>query len=522
MRMKHFLRASVVFILLFSYASAAERPPNIVFIYADDLGWGDLACHGHPHIQTPHLDRMAREGTDFHQFVVANPVCSPSRTAINTGQYPSRHGVHQHFASHQQNVARGMPDWLSTDAPSLPRLLKEAGYRTAHYGKWHLSGGGIKDAPLPSAYGYNDAAVYTGPGRNVFQGSDIGKPAKDQASFLSVAATDHAVRFIKESGDEPFFINLWLHETHHVVSATHEDRMPYVDVADPQQTYYSAVTRMDRQVGRILEAVTNAGIDDRTLILFSSDNGPENSSPRLKYSVGVTGGMKGRKRSLFMGGVCTPLLVRWPGQVPAGQIDKDTLLGGVDVLPTLLAAAGRELPSGYSPDGINAMPALRGHPLQRTKPLFWYWQGSSGGPDWPRFGMRDGPWTLLMEDSNAELYQVQKDRGQQQNLAARFPERVASMKKSIAEWKATLPALPKIAPRASARKATESIKQRRTDRAAAFQRKDLNKDDQLTLEEYLHNFKNPEEVKDRFPRFDTNGDGVLSREEFVNPKGGTE
>jgi N-acetylgalactosamine-6-sulfatase len=522
MRIKHYLRSIVVFILLFSSARAAERPPNIVFIYADDLGWGDLACHGHPHIQTPHLDRMAREGTDFHQFVVANPVCSPSRTAINTGQYPSRHGVHQHFASHQQNVARGMPDWLSTDAPSLPRLLKEAGYRTAHYGKWHLSGGGIKDAPLPSAYGYDDAAVHTGPGRNVFQGSNIGKPAKDEASFLSVAATDHAVRFIKESGDEPFFINLWLHETHHVVSATPEDRMPYGDVAEPQQTYYSAVTRMDRQVGRILDAVKNAGIDDRTLILFSSDNGPENSSPRLKYSVGVTGGMKGRKRSLYLGGVCTPFIVRWTGQVPTGRIDRETLLGGVDVLPTLLAAAGRELPSGYSPDGINALPALQGQPLQRTKPLFWYWQGSSGGPDWPRFGMRDGPWTLLMEDSNAELYQVQKDRGQQQNLAARFPERVASMKKSIAEWTATLPALPEIAPQASARKNTGSIKQRRTDRAAAFQRKDLNKDNQLTLEEYLDNFKNPEEVKDRFPRFDTNEDGVLSREEFVNPKGGTE
>ena len=422
-----------------------------MFIYADDLGWGDLACHGHPRIQTPHLDRMAREGTDFHQFMVANPVCSPSRTAINTGQYPSRHGVHQHFASHPQNVARGMPDWLSTDAPSLPRLLKHAGYRTAHYGKWHLSGGGVKDAPLPSAYGYDDAAVYNGPGRNVFEGSEIGKPAEDDASFLSVAATDHAVRFIKESGDAPFFINLWLHETHNVISATKEDRKPYADVAEPQQTYYAAVTRMDRQVGRILDAVRIAGIDDRTLIIFSSDNGPENSSPRLKYSVGVTGGMKGRKRSLYMGGVCTPFIVRWPGQVPAGRIDKETLLGGVDVLPTLLAAAGRELPSGYAPDGINALPALRGQPLQRNQPLFWYWQGSQGGPDWPRFGMRDGPWTLLMDDNQAELYEVQKDRGQQHDLAARLPGAGGVHEEAIADWKATLPPLPKVAPQAGAR-----------------------------------------------------------------------
>lgn len=427
---------------MFSTSRAEERQPNIVFVYADDLGWGDLGCHGHPGILTPYLDRMAREGTDFHQFLVANPVCSPSRTAINTGQYPSRHGVHQHFASHSQNIARGMPDWLSTDAPSLPRMLKQVGYRTAHYGKWHLSGGGIEDAPLPSAYGYDDAAVFTGPGRNVFEGSDIGKPADDEASFLSVAATDHAIRFIKESGDNPFFINLWLHETHNVVSATTQDRKPYADVAEPQQTYYSAVTRMDRQVGRVLDAVKNAGIDDRTLIVFSSDNGPENSSQRLKYSVGVTGGMKGRKRSLYMGGVCTPFIVRWPGQVPAGRIDDQTLLGGVDVLPTLLAAAGRELPSAYSPDGINALPALQGRSLQRSKPLFWYWQGRQQGPDWPRFSMRDGTWTLLMDDNTTELYEVQKDRAQQRNLAARYPDRVKTMQKSIANWKATLPKLP--------------------------------------------------------------------------------
>jgi arylsulfatase A-like enzyme len=513
--MKHLLHSSLISLLMFSSAQAVERLPNIVFVYADDLGWGDLACHGHPSIQTPHLDRMAREGTDFHQFMVANPVCSPSRTAINTGQYPSRHGVHQHFASHAQNVGRGMPDWLSTDAPSLPRLLKEAGYQTAHYGKWHLSGGGV-DAPLPSAYGYDDAAVFNGPGKNVFEGSDIGKPATDEASFLSVAATDHAVRFIEKSGDKPFFINLWLHETHHVVSATKEDRTPYAGVTEPQQTYYSAVSRMDRQVGRILDAVKSAGLDDRTLILFSSDNGPENSSGRLKFSVGVTGGMKGRKRSLYMGGVCTPFIVRWPGQVPAGRVDKETLLGGVDVLPTLLAAAGRELPSCYSPDGINFLPALRGQPLQRIKPLFWYWQGNPRGPDWPRFGMRDGPWTLLMDDRKAELYEVQKDRGQQQNLAARYPKRVESMKKSIADWKATLPALPKIELRRGARRPRSPTKKPGIDRAAAFLKKDLNNDNQLTLTEYLHNFKNPEEVKDRFLRFDKNGDGVLSREEFVN------
>ena len=159
---------------VFSAAKAQERAtrPNIVFIYADDLGFGDLACHGHPHIKTPNLDRMAREGTDFWSFTVVNPVCSPSRTGIVTGQFPSRWGVHQHFASHDQNVERNMPDWLDPTAPLLPRVLHEAGYRTAHFGKWHLSGGGIDDAPLPAVYGYDDAAVWTGPGRHVFDDTD--------------------------------------------------------------------------------------------------------------------------------------------------------------------------------------------------------------------------------------------------------------------------------------------------------------------------------------------------------------
>ena len=177
------------------------------------------------------------------------------------------------------------------------------------------------------------------------------------------------------------------------------------------------------------------------------------------------------------------------------------------------------MPADYEPDGINALSALQGQPLERSQPLFWYWQGSQGGPDWPRFGMRKGDWTLVMDDSQAELYDVQQDRGQQEDLAGKYPERVESMKQAIAHWKATLPPLPEVAPSAGATQsptATKPARQPGTDREAAFRKKDLNHDNQLTLEEYLHNFKNPEEVKDRFPRFDKNGDGVLSRAEFVD------
>ena len=426
--------------------------PNIVFIDADDLGYGDLACHGHPTILTPHIDRLAREGTDFQSFLVVNPVCSPSRVAIVTGRFPSRFGVHQHFATHAQNVARGMPDWLDPKAPLLPRLLREAGYRTAHYGKWHLSGGGIAGAPLPSAYGYDDAAIWTGPGRHVLDQTEHRQPAgtdgahdREASSWLSVAATDHAVRFIRESAGRPFYVNLWLHETHHLVSATDEDKRPYPDVPEPERTYFAAVTRADRQVGRILAVLDELGLSENTIVVFTSDNGPENmhAAPDEKFyfSRGSTGGLRGRKRSLLLGGVNVPFIVRWPAVVPAGRVDRETPLAGIDMFPTLLAAAGVAAPDDATPDGENMLEAFAGTARRRSQPVFWWWRGGHRGDDWPAFAMRDGAWMLVMDESRTrtELYDIVADRGQIHDHAAREPGRVAAMRAAIDAWVATLP-----------------------------------------------------------------------------------
>jgi arylsulfatase A-like enzyme len=159
--------------------------------------------------------------------------------------------------------------------------MKQAGYTTAHFGKWHLSGGGL-DAPLPTEYGYDDAAVWTGPGRSVFEDTPIQAKAGDAhdqhaASFLTTAATEHALRFIRAANEKPFYLNLWIHETHHLVSATEEDKKAYPDTAEPQRTYYAAITRADKQIGRLLDLLDELKITDNTLVIFSSDNGPENS-----------------------------------------------------------------------------------------------------------------------------------------------------------------------------------------------------------------------------------------------------
>ena len=520
-----------VFGLLGTSLGAAERP-NVVFIYADDFGWGDLGCHGHGEIQTPNLDRLAAEGVDFQQFTVCSPVCSPSRVAILTGQYPARHSVHQHFSGHASNLERGMTDWLDPAAPLLPRLFKEAGYRTAHYGKWHLSGGGIVNAPETAAYGYDDAAVYVGPGPHVFEGtpyagmiSEAEAHDEEGASFLSVAATDHALRFIRESGETPFYVNLWLHETHHLVSATEEDKAVYPGTPEPERTYYAAVTRADRQVGRVMDLLDELGKAENTIVIFSSDNGPEVTQPnegdKFYYSVGNTGGLRGRKRSLYLGGVGTPFIVRWPAEVPGGRVDATTALSGVDVFPTLVAAAGLEVPEGYQGDGENVLGAWRGDDWERSKAMFWEWTGNhSQEANWPVFGMREGKWGLLMDEGGerVELYDLLGDREETTNLAEAEPERVSAMRARIGEWKATLPEETPVTGGVQGKR-TEGEERPAPDRATAFLKKDLDGNGELTLEEYLHRFPDPEEGKRRFPSFDKDGDGVLSREEFVGPGG---
>jgi arylsulfatase A-like enzyme len=521
-------------LLLPALAAAQDRPPsrpNILFIYADDWSFADVACHGKPVLKTPHLDRIAREGTDFHEFTVCNPVCSPSRTAIVTGQYPARHRIHEAISSHEQNVARGMPDWLDPKVTLLPRLLKDAGYTTGHFGKWHLGGReGVANCPIPADYGYDDSAVYVGGGRDVWEGTSFEEKqnggAQAVANFESAAATENALRFIRNAQGKPFYVNLWLHETHHLVSATDEEKLAYPDTPEPQKTFYSAITRADRLVGQMLDLLDELKLADNTIVIFSADNGPEDSHPnpgdKLYYSVGDTGGLRGRKRSLYLGGVNVPFLVRWPGHVPSGRVDKTSVLSGVDMLPTLCAAANVPLPADYQPDGVNALPAFLGGPFERERPIFWDWRGNhSKLPNWPELAMREGNFTLLrtVDGTRVELYDVAHDRHQETNLAPQETARVASMTQALLAWSATLP--PRVvegANKTPARKPAPNPAPSTTpgpDRAKAMARWDVNNDGVLTLAEYRDGLSNAANAEQRFRNFDKNGDGKLSREEFV-------
>jgi N-acetylgalactosamine-6-sulfatase len=422
----------------------AAPKPNIVIIFADDWGWGDLSCHGHPHLKTPYIDRLAKEGTDFRQFNVLHPVCSSSRTALMTGHCPARYSIHGHFSDPAANGMRGMPDWLDAKAPMLPRFLREAGYRTAHFGKWHLTNRKVRGAPTPDQYGYHESSVFNGGAE--FPSADLHACGRDTAAF------------IRANAGKPFFVNAWLHESHtpHIPTEASMEKWKHLDPRE--QVYAAVITDGDNAVGLILEALKDAGVEDNTIVLFSSDNGPESPGEArfhdgkdsgakgygTYYSVGSAGGLRGRKRSLFEGGVRVPFIVRWPGRTPAGAINDTTVLTALDLLPTLCAAAGVVLPEGYKGDGENLLAAFKGESTERKTPIFWEWRPGGKGEFWPNFAVREGDWKLVMnrDASRVELYNPAEDRAESENLAKSHPETVARLSKMLGEWKATLPAKP--------------------------------------------------------------------------------
>ena len=501
--------------------------PNIVFIYADDWGWGDLACHGNTWQKTPNVDRLAQEGMSFRQFNVLSPVCSPSRVAATTGQFPARYSFLFALMDPEANRKMGQPDWLDPKAPTLFGFLKTAGYRTAHVGKWHMGKG--TNAPQMSAYGVDVSTVYHGPGPQLSKG----------------AVGEHAVKCIEElKPQQPFYLNVWIPHTHRAVQPSQASMELFKELDRQRQAYAAWIYEGDQIVGRVLDALRKAGLEQNTIVIFSSDNGPAGQEwkPDARpptpgdgeakkgngrdLSVGSTGGLRGRKGSLFEGGVRTPFIVRWPGHVPANTTNESTVFTAVDLLPTLCAAAGAVLPDDYRGDGENLIEAWQGKAVSRTKPLFWKVHAGSAP-----FAMRDGEWKLFAdtEGKHVELYNVVKDRAETRELSKQNPELIARMIQALNAWKETLPKTPnpdcvsKDLGAGSEKRSQETESPAPTkeapirDRNVPFNRWNTNKDGFLSLEEYTTDPKKGAESEARFKRFDKDGDGKVSREEFVTP-----
>jgi arylsulfatase A-like enzyme len=433
-------------------AAAQTNPaprPNILFILADDLGWGDLSCYGNPRTKTPNLDRLAAQGALFSQFYVNGSVCSPTRSAFMTGRFPARNRLHGHLATEEINQRRAMPNFLSPATPNIAGILRQAGYRTGHIGKWHL--GHSPDSPRPEAYGF-DHQVSTTSSDLKYDEQAPGFRARSTAFFV-----DQTLDFIRSTPkQQPFYAQLWSLLPHAALAPTPEQLEPFKhqvpgrDVPWPgaQQIYNASLRDLDTQIGRLLDELDKDGRADNTLVLFSSDNGPEdihiNNASHSAF--GSPGPFRGRKRSLYEGGVRVPGILRWPGRIKPGRVDTRSVLSAVDWLPTLAQLAGAKPPTSEL-DGENISDILQVNGRARQKALFWEWRYTVHGYSVnrsPILSMREGDWKLMMnpDRSRVELYNIPQDSMELNNQSAAQSALTSKMAERLLAWQKQLPAGP--------------------------------------------------------------------------------
>ena len=410
--------------------------PNIVFFFCDDLGYADVGCYGHPYAKTPAIDRLASQGTRFTQRYVTGVTCNPSRTGLMTGIYPARYPKYAADSGFGDRVA-------------VTELLKQHGYATGHFGKWHI---GPDQTGVDGTYGLDTVEI-------------IGK-SKGESAGRDDDLTAAAIGFMKENADRPFYVNIWGHSTHFPVNVPRELAGEFIEVKvnrkdfsktmqhkfdecleiggdldDSMRQYLGDVYSIDRNVDRVLEAIDELGLRENTLVVFSSDHGPapvilgkkgvrEFSNNMLGYA----GILRGGKHSQLEGGTRVPFIVRWPGHVPAGRVNTRSVTSFIDWLPTLCSVAGiTEPPSEL--DGEDITDIWLGAERPRAKPL--YWRVSSPGAT---STMREGDWKLHMpRKGDVELYDLSSDPSESLNVANERSRVVEAMQRKLEAWVAELP-----------------------------------------------------------------------------------
>ncbi len=440
--------------------AAARRRTNILFVFIDDMGYADPSCFGNPKVKTPCMDQLAREGMRLTNFYVNSPICSPSRVAVMTGQYPARWKIHSYLEARQANRRRQMADWLDLQAPTTARILKQAGYATAHFGKWHIGGGrDVGDAPLPQAYGFDESLVsFEGLGDRVLFNNDglsrqSAKLQRGDIRFIdkhesTSAYVDRAIAFMEEHRQEPFYIELFPNDVHDPHLPRPEAVEKWKDVTDNpfEQKFFAVLEELDRQIGRVVAAVDALGLSERTLIVLTSDNGPTDWPSYYKQGhnpPGFTGPFYGRKWCLYEGGIRMPFVARWKGTIPAGQTNDASVVCGVDLSPTFCHVAGVTVPASIRHDGEDMCEALLGKPMKRAQPIFWqygtpYATLMPGNPDFvsPSLAVRDGDWKLLIDPdgSNGQLYDLANDPGEKTDLVTDHRDKAMELWRKLRHW----------------------------------------------------------------------------------------
>lgn len=434
----------------------SKEKPNILYIFIDDLGYGDIGCYGNSEVTTPNIDHLASEGIRFEQFYVNSPICSPSRVAVTTGQYPSRWGITTYISSSEHNEQRGIKDYLDISAPSVARELKKAGYYTAHIGKWHMGGGRDVDyAPLITEYGFDESltqfeglgdrylATYETLGRKDStrslerRSADLGKgqinwAKRENFTKIFVDRSIEAIEKAKQA-NKPFYINLWPDDIHTPLEPPEHLRGDL----STHDRFLGVMEEMDRQLGRIFAFISSdPELRNNTLIIFTSDNGPD-------MDVNDAAPLRGTKTTLYEGGIRVPFIAWWPGKIPEhknGFVDKKTVIAGFDLPPTFMAVAGIEKNPGPAFEGQNMHSVLKGKRSRgRENALFWMRPPDRPGYDGvnaPDLAIRKGDYKLLMDwdGSNPQLYNIAEDPGESRNLAKENPIIAEQLRGELQEW----------------------------------------------------------------------------------------
>lgn len=443
-----FVAAAVVLLsTAIAQAEESKARPNFLVILCDDLGYGDLACYGHPRIKTPRLDRLAEQGIRLTHCYASAPVCSASRAGLMTGRTPSRIGVYDW-------IPPTHPMHLKREEITIAALLKEAGYATCHVGKWHLNGKfNQPDQPQPGDHGFdhwmstqnNAGPSHENPRNFVRNGKPVG-PLKGYACQL---VADEAIRWLEErDAEKPFFQFVCFHEPHEPIASPAELVAEYQDVEPEDKAQHHAnITNMDRAVGRLLDALDRLKLAENTLVVFTSDNGPEtlNRYKTANRSYGSPGELRAMKLWLYEGGIRVPGIVRWPAAGIGGETC-DVPVSNLDLLPTFCELAGIEPPRDRVLDGTSVAGLFRGEKLERKTPLYWHYIHALGEP---RAALRQDDWMILgkwpagtpktvaaakkAQLTSFELYNLQADPQQQEDLAGKEPEKLAELQRLLVE-----------------------------------------------------------------------------------------
>lgn len=437
--------------------TASERPPNVVVVLVDDLGWRDLRCTGSDFYDTPNCDRLAREGVLFEQAYAACPVCSPTRAALQTGKDPARMDTTDWFGGRRKKKLLPAPyiDRLPLEEVTLAEAFGEAGYATAFLGKWHLGGEGYH--PEQQGYAVNVGGFHRGspPGGYFAPYENPKLEDGPEGEHLTGRLAREAVSFIEGQGGDPFFLCLSFYTVHTPLQArpdlqakyeARRDGLPKSEAprflpegerqarqVQDHAVYGGMVESMDEAVGQVLDALDSGGLAENTIVLLTSDNGGLSTSEGSPTS---NAPLRGGKGWLYEGGVRVPLLVRWPGHVKPGHISS-TVVCSQDHYPTLLSLAGLDPRPEQHVDGVDYSDILAGG-AERVRPdLHWHYPhyGNQGGS--PGGAVRVGNYKLIefFEDGSFELYDLSADPGETRNLAEEQPERVADLARRMVAWR---------------------------------------------------------------------------------------